>query len=262
MAKEQAVETKKEFKRSFFESPGYKKFMGYLYGWGASIVIIGALFKIQHYPGAGLMLMVGMGTEAIIFFFSVWDKPHAQYEWDRVYPALKNNADGSPMYEEGTAPSYALNGGGSVASGRTLDEAGEKMLSEKIDEMLATAKVSPEVFERLSTGVETLVKTSQSLGQLPEIVSVNKGYADQLNKMTEQMIALNSFYEAQINLSKTQAEASMKLQKDITQIMDTLSNSLDASMKYRQEIDELSGKVAALNKMYGNMLSAMQGAKA
>lgn len=236
----------------FVEKPGYKRFMGYLYGWGASLVIIGALFKINHYPGANIMLIIGMGTEAIIFFFSAFEKQHAEFEWDRVYPVLKNKPDGTPLYAEGEAPMPGFAGHGTAAS------EDKEMLSQKIDEMLAKANVSPEIFERLSSGIEKLTQTTQSLGSLPDMAGANKDYAAQLNKMTEQMSNLNRFYESQIKISQTQAEASAKMQKEIGQIMDTLSGSLESSMKYRKEIDDLSEKVATLNKMYGQMLSAMQ----
>ena len=68
------------------QSPRWKKFMGYVYGWGASVVLIGALFKIQHYPYAGELLTVGMTVEAIIFFFSAFEPPHEQPDWSLVYP--------------------------------------------------------------------------------------------------------------------------------------------------------------------------------
>ena len=70
------------------ESEGYKKFMGKLYGWGASVVIIGALFKIQHYPGASPMLVVGLSVEALIFFFSAFEPLHEEIDWTLVYPEL------------------------------------------------------------------------------------------------------------------------------------------------------------------------------
>ena len=67
-------------------SKKWKQFMAKLYGWGASVVIIGALFKIQHYPGAGPMLVLGLGTEAVIFFFSAFEPPHEDPDWSLVYP--------------------------------------------------------------------------------------------------------------------------------------------------------------------------------
>ena len=73
---------------SLVRTRGYKLFMAKLYGWGASVVILGALFKIQHYPGAGLMLICGLSTEAIIFFFSAFEPPHVEPDWSLVYPEL------------------------------------------------------------------------------------------------------------------------------------------------------------------------------
>lgn len=246
-------------KLHFTEKPGYKRFMGYLYGWGASIVIVGALFKINHYPGAGLMLIVGMSVEAIIFVFSAFDRPHADPHWDRVYPALRNKPDGTPLYEDGEAPLYACSGTTAAgAGGNSLDAEGKKMLSEKIDEMLSKAQVSPEIFERLSSGIEKLTQTTQSLGQLPDMVTVNKDYATQVNQVTEQMTALNDFYKMQVQATQSQVEVNAKLQQDIAKMMETMNGSLESSMKFRQEIDDLSSKVAALNKVYGQMLSAMQ----
>ncbi|MDE5762722.1 MAG: gliding motility protein GldL [Bacteroidales bacterium] len=244
----------------FTEKPGYKRFMGYLYGWGASIVIVGALFKINHYPGAGLMLIVGMSIEAIIFVFSAFDKPHPDPQWERVYPALKNKPDGTPLYEEGQAPCYA--GGSSNGGGSSLDAESKQMLSEKIDEMLKKAEVSPEIFERLSNGIEKLTQTTQSLGQLPDMATVNKDYATQMSQVTEQMTALSDFYKMQVQATQSQVEVNAKLQQDIAKMMETMSGSLESSMKFRQEIDDLSSKVAALNKVYGQMLSAMQNPQA
>ena len=70
------------------ETEGYKKFMAKVYGWGAAIVLLGALFKIQHYPGASIMLVVGLSTEAIIFFFSAFEPLHQELDWTLVYPEL------------------------------------------------------------------------------------------------------------------------------------------------------------------------------
>ena len=85
-------------------SKGYKTFMGYLYGWGAAVVIIGALFKIMHWPGANIMLIAGMGTETVIFFLSAFEPPHKEWDWSLVYPELsgmtEENAMGEPQYDE------------------------------------------------------------------------------------------------------------------------------------------------------------------
>ena len=237
---------------SFANKPGFKKFMSYLYGYGASIVIVGALFKINHYPGANLMLIVGMSIEAIIFVFSTMEKPHPEYDWDRVYPVLKNNPDGTPMYPEAE--------GAPAGAGRGMSES-QNLLSDKLDEMLAKANVTPDVFNRLSSGLEKLTETTSSLSNLTNVVSVNKTYADEMVQMTNNINQLNQFYVNQLQVSKAQTEAGLKLQEDVNKIMETLSSSLESSQKYRKEIDDLSEKVSALNRMYGQMLAAMQNAQ-
>ena len=76
-------------------SKGWKNLMAKMYGIGAAIVIIGAMFKINHYPGASEMLVVGLSTEAIIFFFSAFEPPHEDPDWSLVYPELAIPADGA-----------------------------------------------------------------------------------------------------------------------------------------------------------------------
>src|SRR5882757_10873740 len=79
------------------QGKNFKKFMARLYGWGASVVIVGALFKIQHWPMSGFFLVLGLGTEAVIFFFSAFEPPHEEVDWSLVYPELAG------MHEPGQA---------------------------------------------------------------------------------------------------------------------------------------------------------------
>ena len=118
-----------------------------------------------------------------------------------------------------------------------------------------------EPFERLSSGLEKLTETTSSLSNLTSVVSVNKTYADEMVQMTNNLNQLNQFYVNQLQVSKAQTEAGVKLQEDVNKIMETLSSSLESSQKYRKEIDDLSEKVSALNRMYGQMLAAMQNAQ-
>ena len=77
----------------FFQTKAGQNFMAKLYGIGASVVILGAMFKILHWPGADIMLTVGLTTEAVIFFISAFEKPHADYDWSLVYPELAGMDD-------------------------------------------------------------------------------------------------------------------------------------------------------------------------
>ena len=79
---------------------GFRNFMAKLYGWGASVVILGALFKINHYPYADIMLIVGLGTESIIFFFSAFEPPHVEPDWSLVYPELAGMYHGSDFMQK------------------------------------------------------------------------------------------------------------------------------------------------------------------
>lgn len=220
------------------ESKGYKKFMAYLYGWGASIVIVGALFKINHYPGANLMLIVGMSIEAIIFFFSVFEPPHKEVDWTKVYPELREDA-------EPAAASPARGGGAS------------NPFSAKIDEMFEQANITPEMFDKLGDGLAKLAQTTTAINNVTNVVSANDQYAGELQKMTDQLVKLNDFYANQMQASTKQMEDTRKLQDNMNQIMENLSSSLEDAQKYRTEINELSQKVAALNTMYGKMLGAL-----
>ncbi len=75
-----------------------KVFMGYLYGWGAAVVIVGAMFKIQHWPGASPMLVAGLSIEAVIFFFSAFEPIHEVYKWELVYPVLSHGHVGLDVH--------------------------------------------------------------------------------------------------------------------------------------------------------------------
>lgn len=223
---------------NFFESKGYKKFMSYLYGWGASIVIVGALFKINHYPGANLMLIVGMSIEAIIFFFSVFDPPHKEVDWTKVYPELREDAEPNTV-------SPARGGGAS------------NPFSAKIDEMFEQANITPEMFDKLGAGLTKLAQTTTAINNVSNVVTANDQYAGELQKMTDQLVKLNDFYANQMQVSTKQMEDTRKLQDNMNQIMENLNSSLEDAQKYRTEINELSQKVAALNAMYGKMLNAL-----
>jgi gliding motility-associated protein GldL len=135
---------------SFVSSKGYKNFMSKLYGIGASIVIIGALFKIVHITGANEMLFVGLMTEAVIFFFSAFEPPHVEPDWSLVYPELAG------LYNEGM-PGH---GAKRPATGKTV--------TQDLDEMLSKAKIGPELIESLGAGMR---KMSENVSKMSDVTS-------------------------------------------------------------------------------------------
>jgi len=270
-------------------SKKWKKFMAKLYGIGAAVVIVGALFKIQHWPGASAMLVAGLGTEAVIFFFSAFDPLHEDPDWTLVYPELavpdedelesiEHLEESSEVAEE---PAYAPEG----------------TITEQLDNMLEEAKIGPELIESLGTGLRSLsdqagslndmteaatatndyvsnVKSaSESVGQLRDsyqaasesLTSIasstedGAAYSEQLQKISQNLSELNSVYELQLQGSQTQLESTNKLFGGIHEMLENLNASIDDTKRYREGISELSENLNSLNTVYGNMLTAMGG---
>ncbi len=274
---------------SLVRSKGFKNFMAKLYGWGASVVIIGALFKINHYPGANIMLVLGLGTEAMIFFFSAFEPPHVEPDWSLVYPELAG------MYE-----GYSNN----ELDAMMGDD--KKSATEELDKMLEEAKIGPELIESLGEGLKSLSENAKKMSDITEAAVVTKEYAnnmkeasnsihdlsqsyvktsevlnestekiaksaesidfsqidgsafnEQLNKISQNLAALNSVYELQLQNSNQQSETFNKVGETMETFLQNLQQSVDNTSKYKEQADELAKNVAALNQVYGNMLTAM-----
>ena len=202
-------------------SKGYKNFMAKLYGWGASVVILGALFKIMHYPGAGVMLLAGMGTEAIIFFMSAFEPLHVEYNWALVYPELAVGDE---------APIPDKKGAKKLPAGATP--------TQQLDKMLEDAKVGPELIESLATGMRNLSENAKKLSGVADAATVTDNYVGNLTKAAESVRNLSLEYD------KTTAS----LQKD--------SN---VSGEYLNNVQKASAAVANLANIYENTTKAIQG---
>src|SRR5437868_8925122 len=125
----------------------FKTFMARLYGWGASVVIVGALFKIQHYPGAGLMLVIGLSTEAVIFFFSAFEPPHEDVDWSLVYPELAGMQDEDAMDRK---------------KKKTIKDP----VAQYMDKLLADANIGTDLLQSLGTGLKSLGDNTSKLADL------------------------------------------------------------------------------------------------
>ena len=175
-------------------SKQYKNFMAKLYGIGASLVISGALFKILHWTGADQMLMVGMITEAVIFFFSAFEPLHKEYDWALVYPELQ------------------------VADNQPKAQATKGTVTQQLDNMLEKAKIGPELIENLASGMRNLSDNAKKLSQTTDAAVATEGYVANLSKAKDAVQNLTGVYEKSANdLSATSA-----LQvKNIQEMFDT-----------------------------------------
>ena len=204
------------------EAKWYKVMMPKLYGWGAALVILGALFKIEHYPGAGIMLAVGLGTEAIIFFFSAFEKPHVEPDWALVYPELAHMQD----------PNAA------------------KRPAQQLDDALAKAKIDNELIESLNEGLRSFGESAKQLNETVTAASGISEYNAQIQEGVKNMNAMNSLYELQLQTSSQQMEAT-------SLFLQNLQSSVDDSKRFQEQVSSLADNLEQLNKVYGNMLTAM-----
>ncbi len=268
----------------FVESPGYKKVMGKVYGLGAAVVILGALWKILHLPGAAYMLIAGLGTEAIIFALSAFEKPHEMPDWGLVYPELH----GLEPRERGGS-----GGGGSelaalVQSGN-LDEKDIAKLTEGIkklsdtssqlsdlgnatmatDAYISNMKNAGEAVGQFATQQASMAQSSQTLADVyassgaslkahfETLSSNNQSYGEKLGDVTKNLAAINSAYELQLQGVNSQVQASQALTQGLSEITNQFQQSASDAKVYREQVAQLSQSVSELNAIYGNMLSAM-----
>ncbi|MEO8590702.1 MAG: gliding motility protein GldL [Flavobacteriales bacterium] len=255
-------------------SKKWKNFMAKLYGIGAAVVIIGALFKIQHWPLASFFLILGLSTEAIIFFFSAFEPPHEDPDWSLVYPELAT---------------------GEKAEGDEFRKEDQRSITEQLDDMLEGAKIEPELIASLGDGMRSLSDQAKQMGQITGAASATNEYAnslksatqkvdslsdsyakaseslvgltnnaeagrnagESLSKMSQNLTALNEMYELQLKGSREKLEAANQMFAGMAEMMTNLKNSVDDTKRYKENIAELSDNLAKLNTVYGNMLAAM-----
>jgi gliding motility-associated protein GldL len=259
----------------------FTSIMPKVYGIGAAVVIVGALFKIQHWEGANEMLILGLGTEAIIFFLSAFEPKHAEADWSKVYPELAEDYE-SPVNQ--------------TASRISNRPGGESPLL-KIDEMLKTAKVDQNLLDNLGKGLTNLATSASQMSNLSNaavatndyaknvqaasasLTEMNKSYgtalkavgamADaskdsgeyhkQVQSVTKNLAALNTIYEMELKDADSHVKNMNKFYESLTGAMQGLSKVGDNTAKFTSELSSLTGNLTALNKVYGSMLTAMKG---
>src|SRR5688572_29988565 len=155
-------------------SKAWKKFMAKLYGIGAAIVIVGALFKIQHWPFAGLLLIIGLSTEAVIFAFSAFEPIHEEIDWSLVYPELAG------MHGEGDGEPAAIEEEGSA--------------TETLDKMLEEAKIGPDLINSLGSGLQNLSDTTSKLSSISDASVATNEFVDNMKNASKTVGGLADTY--------------------------------------------------------------------
>ena len=254
-------------------SKAWKNFMAKLYGIGAAVGIIGAMFKIQHWPFASLLLVVGLSTEAVIFFFSAFEPLHEEPDWSLVYPELATPEDGE--HGHGSSKKPAVNKG----------------VSQQLDALLSEAKIDGDLISSLGDGMRTFSSNARQMADSTDAAMASSNYAsslqdasvkvaklastyeaaseqltglaahseqganagEHLQKMSQNLAALNGMYELQLSeLEKTRV-----MFGDMGALVKNLADSVEDTKLYKENISELAHNLKSLNTIYSNMLNAM-----
>lgn len=271
----------------FFETKQGKYIKNLIIGLGASVVLIGALFKLQHWEGAGTMLTIGLLTEAFLFCLLGVLPPHKDYYWERYYPNLDENPH-VEAYRKGvkfaapTTPLGAPAGGNATAS---------------LDKMLEDANINAPNLKRLNENFQRFGQTVEQIKDISDVTAATGTYsqsareaADALGKLKEtytgavatmqsfnsasestaqfhqqvtvlskNLGTLNQIYEVELQDANNHLKAMNKFYSNLVSASDAMASSADDAKAAKEQIATLSRNLGALNSIYGNMLSAMQG---
>lgn len=223
------------------QSAGWKNFMAKLYGLGAAVVIVGAMFKIMHWPGASIMLILGLSTEAVIFMFSAFEPPHEELDWTLVYPELAGMSDPDEMEEFNES---ALSPG----KGR---------ITQDFDELLGGA-LDQESVNKLNSGIDRLAKTAGNLADITDASVATKEYFNNLKKASDSLHALSDTY---VQSNESLKESAVALSNSYLSTADTISkagnNVVDSYQKLAASIVSEHTSIAAGNKAYDSHLEAI-----
>jgi DNA repair exonuclease SbcCD ATPase subunit len=276
--------------REFVKQRWWRNFIGYLYSWGASVVMVGALMKLEHFPLSSYFLIAGLGTEAIIFFFSAFEPLPEEWEWDRVYPEL---AEKRKLGEK-----------------KIIRSSSEVTPMQRFDELLSNAEITPELFSKLGNGLQKLTETSNKMSEIShahietqhftqsikkatdnlnnfgdtyknsteelgrsaasltqsytrtaeligKLSTSGHGYTEQLEKLNKNLASLNSVYELQLKGEDSYLKTAKAAHEGLDAMINNLNASVQTTKNYHEEVERLGKKIAALNKVYGNMLTAL-----
>jgi gliding motility-associated protein GldL len=257
----------------------YAKIAPIVTGVGASVVIVGALFKIMHWPGASAMLIVGLSAEAALFLLFAFAPVEHAPDWTLIYPELADDPHGHTPVKK-AAPAKESNN-----------------LVAKLDNMLDNSKLDQDVFNRLADGIKNLSASAGKMSDLSDaaassndfaknvkvasasIVEMNKSFsttAEAMNSMasastgakeyhtqvqviTKSLGALNAVYEMELQDANNHLKAMNKFYGNLSSAMEAMSEASRDTQQFKVELSKLTSNLTNLNNVYGSMLSAMKG---
>ena len=215
-----------------FQANFYRNIMPKIYGIGAAVVILGAMFKILDWQFANLMIGVGLTTEAIIFFLSSFEPRQEEMDWSKIYPEM--------------------------AEGATKRSKGDDV-TVKLDDMLSKAKIGPELIESLGRGMQNLATSAEKMGNLSDAAVATNEYATNVKSAAKTLVDMNVSYSKTAAALTEMSAASQDAKAYHTQVVTVTKNLTALNSVYEMELQDANSHVKTLNKFYGNMTVAMQG---
>lgn len=266
-------------KKGGFKDKFYNDIAPIITGIGASVVILGALFKIEHYPGASIMLVAGLGTEAFLFIMFAFAPQHKEPDWTKVYPQLAEDYDEEYEDEE------------------TGEIATTESMTRKLDDMLTEADINQDVINSLGKGLNNLSEnvskmsdlgdaavatnefaanakeaseslkavgksystTAEAMASMADAASDAQEYHAQVQNITKNLGSLNAVYEMELQDANSHLNAMNKFYANLSAAMENMADASKDTEQFKKELASLSSNLSKLNNVYGNMLTAMKG---
>lgn len=253
--------------------------MDAIISWGATVVIIGAMAKILHWPGGELIIGIGLGTEALLFLVMGFMPPHKDPKWEKVYPQLSEEFEGTsidmtkPVKLNELEIKGSASGGGGFPDLKIGDDITTKIkeglenFSNKVgaisnaadasiatNEFAANVKTAATKASGLSTAFE---QATVGVAEISAATQGSKEYHNQINNLGRNISALNAVYELELQDSSAHLKSMNKFYANLSQTMSNFNESMDDSKQFKDEVAKLSKNLSSLNAVYGNMLSAM-----
>lgn len=234
------------------KSKRWKVLMGYVYGWGAAVVMIGALFKLEHWKGSSELLIVGLSTEAFIFFLSAFEAPMELPEWGKVYPELRED------YELSELDDLKSRKGG-------------------LDQLIGANDLTPDLLDRVGKGLNELSNTARGISDISSatlatdlyvknlgsasdsmnsFAQINNRANDTINKSVDTLVG--SYTEAASQVSSTGKRLSETYNKSADVISGELENIGNSSKQYAGNLQKLNSNLDHLNSNFENQLKDTQ----
>lgn len=211
--------------QTFMDSPKGRTYTNYIYSWGASIVILGTLFKLTHIAGANLMLFIGMGAEVIVFFFSAFERSYELAEEDRKEERAERRAEKGITEDK---PGITVTGGipdgvtGNIVLGASSQTADPQLVSEMDN-------ATKEYVEKIHTLNETIKRISEQTDCLGRNM-------EEMETLARNITGVNALFEMQLRSAGSQV------------------GNIDL---VNEETKKMAGQIKELNAMYARMIEAM-----